>query len=125
MSTTASQTKSPEEIAAAAAAAFAASPEGIAAIAAAEIEAAAKRGDKTAMGVLADKATVEAAERDEASKAGSRPSMGTKVLVSGKIASQVNPLTNQFIPHGLPVVAVYDRWIEIQIEADVLAQTSM
>lgn len=47
---------------------------------------------------------------------------GDKVLVAGTIASQCNPLTNQIITHGMPVIAEYDRWIEIQIEAKVLTE---
>lgn len=45
---------------------------------------------------------------------------GDNVLVAGTIAGQVNPLTGQTIPHGTPVIAKFDRWIEIQLGAEVL-----
>lgn len=50
---------------------------------------------------------------------------GAKILISGKIAAQVNPLTNQRIPSDNPVIALYDRWIEIQLEAGVLVKAEM
>lgn len=49
-----------------------------------------------------------------------RLQMGTKILVQGVLAAQVNPLTCQRIDRvGLTSVA-YDRWIEIQLEHGVL-----
>lgn len=48
-----------------------------------------------------------------------------QILVSGVLADQVNPLTSDRIPHGTPKLVMYDRWIEIQLEAGVLAETKM
>lgn len=45
---------------------------------------------------------------------------GDNVLISGVIAAQVNPLTNQRIPKAAPVIAAYDKWIGIQLAAGVL-----
>lgn len=48
--------------------------------------------------------------------------LGDNVLVSGTLAGQVNALTAQPIPHASPVIAKYDRWIEIQLGAEVLTR---
>ena len=71
--------------------------------------------------VAADAAAAAAPKVDEP-----KHKFGDKLLLSGVIASQVNPLTNQVIPHGdSPVIAIYDRWIEIQLEAGVLAERAL
>jgi hypothetical protein len=48
-----------------------------------------------------------------------------KVLVTAKIADQVNPLTNERIAHAGHTLVDFDRWIEIQIEAGVLSLVEM
>ena len=50
---------------------------------------------------------------------------GQKMLLSGVLANQHNPLTNQCITHGAPVIVEYDRWVEIQLAAGVLFQHEM
>jgi hypothetical protein len=47
------------------------------------------------------------------------------VFISAAIGAQVNPLTNERIEHGKPSLVVYDRWIEIQLEAKVLSEHPM
>lgn len=75
---------------------------------------------------LVDKATLANAALVESELAKKRTKKeGDKVLVSGVLADQVNPLTNQRITHGTPVIAKYDRWIEIQLEAGVLAESAL
>ena len=56
------------------------------------------------------------------SKAAEDLKEGDNVLLAGSIAAQVNALTGQVIPHGNPVIAKFDRWIEIQLGAGVLTR---
>lgn len=75
--------------------------------------------------VTAEALAAEALAAEEAKARTQGLKFGANVLVAGNIAAQVNPLSNQHIPHAQPVIAVYDRWIEIQIEAGVLVRSSI
>lgn len=48
-----------------------------------------------------------------------------RVFVSGVLADQVNPLTKDRIPHGQPKLVDCDRWVEIQLDAGVLAEVKV
>jgi len=84
--------------------------------------------DAEALRLATEKAGEEAAALAAALAAAQPPvevKPQRKALVSACIADQVNPLTNQRITHGTPVIALFDRWIEIQVEAGVLVEVSM
>lgn len=50
---------------------------------------------------------------------------GDKLLVTACVRDQVNDLTGQRIAHGGQTVVVYDRWIEIQLDAGVLVEVEL
>jgi len=72
-----------------------------------------------------DKEAADAAATLAASQPPVEPKPLKKVLVTASLADQVNPLTNARISHGSPALVAYDRWIEIQVEAGVLALVEM
>ena len=78
---------------------------------------------------LKDAIDAEKASKDASAEVPKAPELkrkeGSGLLVSAVIADQVNPLTNQRIAQGNPTKVPYDRWIEIQLEAKVLAEVSM
>lgn len=69
--------------------------------------------------------SVAAPAKVEAPASTNKHKVGDRVLASGVLADQVNPLTNQRLPHGQAVIALFDRWIEIQVEAGVVSLTSI
>jgi hypothetical protein len=85
--------------------------------------------DVVALAAATEKATKEANDAAAVAAAAPKPAPkraeGSKILVSGVLADQVNPLTNQRIPHGTETIAPYDRWIEIQLEAGVLVEVAL